>query len=434
MANIGLKKDLGLFSAILYGVAVILGAGIYVIIGEGTALAGNSIWLSFLIAALIAGFTGLSYCELSSMFPKEAADYVYTKKAFNSELISFIVSWILIMGLVVSAATVSLGFASYFSSLFNVPVLLIAWTLIIILSIVNYTGIKQSSRLNIVLAAVEILGLVIVIALGMTQFGKADLMSTPSGPISAQTLPGILSAAALIFFAYLGFENIVTVSEETKNSTKTIPRALIIALIICSILYVLVSIAAVNLADWKVLSQSKAPLAAAVSTLLGPVGVAFLSFAALASTATTVLILLIACSRFISGIARERTCFPNFLSWIHPQRGTPAIAIVLIMAFTVIAASLNDIGTVARITNIGVFIVFAFVNLSLIVLRFKHPHTNRPFKSPLNIGKLPVLALLGLLSSLYMISVTNVAEILYVVAVIAVGFLIYPILVRKKMY
>ena len=178
-----LKRAINLFEVIFFGVGVIIGAGVYTLIGRAAGVAGNSLWISFLIAALASIFTGLSYAELSTMYPKNAAEYVYVKKASNSSFLAFIIGWMIIITAVVSVATVSLGFAGYFSELV-VPYLIpnitseianmsstltipIGFALVAILSIVNYMGIKESSWMNILFTSIEIIGLVIVIILGM---------------------------------------------------------------------------------------------------------------------------------------------------------------------------------------------------------------------------------------------------------------------------
>src|SRR3989338_9452863 len=166
MKKYKLKKEIGLFEAILYGVGIILGAGIYALIGKGAGIAGNALWLSFLIGAVIATFTGFSYAELSSMYPKEAAEFVYTKHAFRRKILPFIVEWIMLFTVTISAATVALGFAGYWSFLFGGNIALIALMLIIAMSLINYFGIKESAKYNDISTIIETFGLVAIIALG----------------------------------------------------------------------------------------------------------------------------------------------------------------------------------------------------------------------------------------------------------------------------
>ena len=159
-----LKRELGLIDAVFYGIGMILGAGIYVLIALGAGLAGDMLWFPFLISAAIAFFTALSYAELSSMFHKDAAEYNYTRKAFKSETLSFAIGWILVAGMIIAAATVALGFGGYLYSLTGVQPQLAALVLVCLASLINYIGILGSSGFNIVATSIEILGLVMVIA------------------------------------------------------------------------------------------------------------------------------------------------------------------------------------------------------------------------------------------------------------------------------
>jgi Amino acid transporters len=190
-----LKRELGLLEVTLSGVGIILGAGIYVLIGEAAALAGNAIWISFALAAFIAIFTGLSYAELSSLFPFAGAEYEYTARIFNRRL-AFVVGILVILSGVIGASTVALGFAGYFHSFTGLPLLPSAAVLIILLSLLVAWGIGESTRVAIVFTLIEVGGLIGIIVIGLPHLGSVDYLETPSG------LPGILSAAALVFFAY----------------------------------------------------------------------------------------------------------------------------------------------------------------------------------------------------------------------------------------
>lgn len=163
----GLRRDIGLLEATFYGVGLILGAGVYALIGEAAGLAGNVLWFSFLLGAFISSFTGLSYVELSSMFPKEAAEYIYFKKATGRESLAFLIGWVEVFSEILAAATVALGFAGYFRSFFDLPTPFIAILLLIFLSVLNFCGIEESSRFNILFALVEVSGLVLIVILGI---------------------------------------------------------------------------------------------------------------------------------------------------------------------------------------------------------------------------------------------------------------------------
>jgi len=419
-----LKRELGLFEVTIYGVGIILGAGIYALIGKASGLAGNSLWLSFAIGALISSFTGLSYAELSTIFPKAAAEYVYVRRTFGSKFFAFLLGWLIIFTEIVAASTVALGFAGYFKNLFGISIIAVAIALILILSFINFLGIKESSRFNIIFTAIEVFGLILIIFLGLNFFGKVNYFETPHG------MEGLLSASALVFFAYIGFEDIVNVAEETKKPRRILPKALILAIVITTLLYVLTSISVVSIANWENLSQSEAPLAFAASQVLGENASTLLSFIALAATTNTVLITLIVATRMIYGMAREKA-LPKFLSSIHKKRRTPWIAALLIMILSLIFIFFGNIGMVANLTSLGAFITFASVNLSLIWLRYKKPKIKRGFRTPLNIGNFPLLAFLGLVSCLFMVLQFDLSLIIFGLVVIAAGGIAYKFLVKS---
>ena len=278
-----LKKELGLFEVTLAGIGVILGAGIYALIGIASGIAGNALWLSFVIGAVIAMLTGLSYAELSSMFRRDSGEFDYIESAFNRKMALFIGLVIIFAG-IVTAATVALGFAGYFSALFNTPVIYVAILLTLILSLLNYYSIKDSSWFNTIATFIETIGLLIIIVLGIKYIGKVDYFEMPNG------FNGVLQATALIFFAFLGFDNIIKLAEETKDPQKTIPKAVILSIIISSIIYILVAISAVSIVGWQTLSASKAPLADVAASSFGGIAFLVLAIIALFSTSNTILI------------------------------------------------------------------------------------------------------------------------------------------------
>jgi APA family basic amino acid/polyamine antiporter len=301
----------------------------------------------------------------------------------------------------------------------------IAMVLIALLSFINYMGIKQSARLNLIFTTFEISGLVFVIILAAKFFGTVNYLAMPHG------FEGVFQAAALIFFAFIGFEAVVKLSEETRNPTKIIPKALLLSILITTILYILVAISAISVLDWSVLAASKAPLADVAAAVLGSKAFIILAIIAMISTANTVLIDLIATSRTLYGIASEYKLLRPFML-IHPKTRTPWIAILFIMIAALLFSLIGDIGIVAEITNFTVFVTFGIINASLIWLRYKKPNVKRPFRSPLTIGKLPVLALIGVLYSIFLLLNLKTQAILGGVALFAVGYIVYLIIERYE--
>ena len=393
-----LRRELGLLEAVIYGVGLILGAGIYAILGEATGVTGESIVISFLLAALIALLTGLSYAELSSLFPKAEGDYIYVREAFDREVLADITAvGRLFMG-VISSAAVALAFSGYLSIFADVPSILIAVLLVVGMVAVNFLGIELSTKLNILFTGIEIAGLLIIIWLGSGSWGSAEVLHTPNGVF------GLVHASFLIFFAYLGFGSIVNLAEETEAATVTIPRAIVLSIGITTILYVLVGLSAVALVDWQVLGRSASPLAEVASVRWGPFGATLLGVIALFSTTNTVLIIQISTSRLLYGVSKsEYHVFPELFSRVHPTYRTPHYAVGLVGLVTIPFVFLGDIGVVAGLANLMLLLVFALVNAALLKLRYSRPHVERGFRAPLNVGKLSLTAVGGLLSSLALI-------------------------------
>jgi len=393
-----------------------VGAGIYALIG-----AGNALWLSFLIGAIVAVFTGFSYAELSSLFPKDAGEYIYTEHSLGKK-IAFITGYYVIIGAIISAAAVSIGFAGYLSNFISLNNIYIAIILIVFLSLINWLGIKESMILNIIFTVLAVLGLLIVVSFLPGHFGEIDYFEMPNG------IFGVFNAASLIFFAFIGFEAVVKLSEETKNPKKNIPLSLMLSLIITAVLYVLVAVASISVLGWEKLSVSKAPLADVASVAFGSNAFLILSIIALLSTSGTVLVILITTSRMLYGMGHEFKS--KLLSKVCERARTPYVAILIVMILSSSFVFLNDIRIVASITNFTVFSTFIIVNLAAIILRYKEPKIKRVFKIPLNIGRFPILSLLGILTCLFMLYNIDKIAILWSIALLLLGFVIYWIIER----
>lgn len=425
-----LHRHLGLFHTTMYGVGLILGAGIYALIGDAAGETGNSLWFSFILAAVAAVFTGLSYAELSSMYPKAAAEYIYIKNAFKSNFIAFIVGWLTLFVAIISAAAIALGFGGYFTALFGIPIVVAAILIIVGLSFLNFFGIRESSSLNIVFTLIEAAGLALVIWLGLVATGnvEVDYFEMPFG------LAGVFSAFTLVFFAYIGFENIANIAEEIKNPRWVLPRAIILSISITAIIYILVSVSAVRVLSWQELDASVAPLADVVKKALGQQWHLVILFIALFATTNTVLIMLVSGSRILYGIARDKS-LPAILGAIHQKRKTPWIAAIIIGMLSILFVFSGDIATVASISVFAIIMVFILVNLSLIWLRFKEPNVERTFKVPLNIRKFPVLPALGIITPILGIIQLDSYVLLMGFGVVVSGmifYLVYNRIIRKS--
>lgn len=395
MAKAKLRRELGLFQVTLAGIGIIVGAGIYALIGVAAGHAGNAVWISFLIAALVALCTGLSYAELSSMFRGDAAEYDYLKSAAGKKL-AFLVALSVIAGTIMASATVALGFAGYLSQLVNVPLIGAAIGIILFLAVINAVGIRQASWFNVLSTSASVFGLLVIVLLGLFYPGQAGYFHMPKGA------GGLLGAAALIFFAFIGFEAIVKLRDETKKPAKTIPQAVILSIIISSVLYVLVALASVKVLGWEALRASTAPLASVAEAVLGSKAFVLIAVIALLSTSNTILLTMVAASRQLYGMAKEHA-MPGALSYVGKKSETPTVAIVITALFAVVFALAGNIELIANLTNLFLFFTFAAVNLSVIVLRYKCADVPRGFTCPANLGKFSVIALLGLVTSAGMI-------------------------------
>ncbi|HOX35671.1 MAG TPA: APC family permease [Methanoregulaceae archaeon] len=394
-----LRRELNLFDVTVSGIGIILGAGVYVLIGQAAGLCGNAVWLAFAVSALMALVTGLSYAELSSMFPRAGAEYDYVRNAFDARL-AFVTGWLVFLSGVLAAATVALGFGGYFNVLTGVPVFASALVLLVLLTALLAYGIRETVRVAVVATLIEAAGLVIIIAIGLPHLGSVNYLELPQG------IPGLFAAAALIFFAYQGFESMVKFSEETKVPESTIPRALLLALTISTVLYILVALAAVSVLSWEQLAVSGAPFADIVAATLGPEWAALIAVIALFATANTVLMSMYASIRLLFGMAVSSSLSAG-LAYVHPGRRTPIAATVACGILTVALIFLGDIAFIANVTNFTLFVTFIMINAAVIALRYHSPGADRAFRVPGSLGRLPVLPVVGILLCVLLLGVQD---------------------------
>jgi APA family basic amino acid/polyamine antiporter len=414
-----LKRTLSLTQCTLMGVGVMLGAGIYTLVGQAAAMAGNAVWVSFLLASLVASCTGLSYAELSSFIPKAGGEYYYARRAFGN-LVAFLVSWLLVIGIGIASAAVALGFAGYLFALTGFDPIWSACLIVAASAGLLVYGIEQSAWVAGFCTALELIGLIIVMAVGIPNLGTIDYLEmTPAG------YSGVISAGALIFFAYIGFEEIVQLSEETRNPTRNIPRAVLLSIAITTVLYVLVAASAVSVMGWEKLGASESPIADVAAVALGQKAFWGMSIIALFSTGNTVLILIMSATRVLYGMA-EGGQMPKRLATIHQTRKSPYVATLAVAAVAVVMIiTLKNIAMVANLTNFTLLAAFVVINVAVVVLRYREPDTQRPFRVPGHIGRLPLIPLMGIASSLFMISYVGWTPTLIGSCVGVVGLLVY---------
>ena len=392
----GLKRSLGIFELTSTGVGLIIGAGIFVLIGIAAGMAGGAVWLSFVLAALAAALTGMSYAELSAMFPSAGASFEYARRAFGPKP-AFMVGWLMVFGNIVSASAVALGFSGYLSTFMLVALAPAAVALIAVSGVILVVGIKESVVLGVVFASIEVVALVIAVVVGARFIGDVNYLEMPRG------ISGVLQATTLVFFAYLGFEQIASLGEEAKNPSRSVPTAILLAVVVTTVLYVAVALVGVSALGWDALSRSAAPLADVVRQATGARVGAVVGVMALFATANTVLFLLLTSSRLMYGMAGAGS-LPKLMGVVHATRKTPWVATLVAVVVAVAFALLGDIEAVAQLSNFAILAAFLVVNAALIRLRYTRPDLARPFRTPWNIGRMPVVPLLGMGASLFMLA------------------------------
>ncbi|MGF1643327.1 MAG: APC family permease [Thiotrichales bacterium] len=421
-----LRRTLTTTAVVFSGVGVILGAGIYALIGEAAATAGNAVWLAFVFAALIAAFTGLSYAELASMFPRAGAEYEYTDQAFGRGL-AFVVGALVVLSAIVGAATVALGFAGYLHGYVALPRPALAAMLLVALALLIASGIRNSTAVIVILTVIQAAGLVGIIVIGLPYLGSVDYFEMPHG------LGGVIQAAALIFFAYQGFEDVVKLSEETVQPERAIPRGLILALITTTLLYVLVALAAVSVGGAALLAGADAPFAVIVERVAGARTGLIFTFIALVATASTVLVMLLAASRLIYGMARAGS-LPERLAWVSARTRTPTIALLLVTAAALLFLMVGTLRDVALLANFTLYVTFTIINAAVIGLRFRLPDRPRPFRIRGAVGRVPIVPVLGIATCVFFMWQIDRAAWMIGGGLIVLIFGIHGLMVTRRRY
>ena len=357
-----------------YGLGTILGAGIYVLIGEVTLRAGTLAPFAFGLSAIIASITAYSFARLSSMFPRSAGEAAYTLEAFQSKKLSAFVGLSVVLIGTVSAATMVRGFTGYLTSIASTPELSVILGAIIFITVLSIWGIRQSLLVAALITVIEIGGLLFVM---LVAFEPEQLSSFsfdfPESPVGS--IPIVFFAAFVSFYAYIGFEDIVSIAEETIDPTRVLPLAILFSLIISTMLYVVLSIVCTVFVPASIFESSEAPFAAIVEFHgFNPVIMVAISVIAIINGA---LIQQIKAARVLYGMASQKFFFSVFAT-IHPKTHTPVIATLFVGALILILAILLDLITLAIITSAITLVIFMVVQASLLKVSIK----SKPLTSP----------------------------------------------------
>jgi amino acid transporter len=396
MARGGARGTLGVVGLTFYGVGMIVGAGVYSVIGAAAGKAGGGLWLGFVAGAVVAALTALSYAELATMFPRAGAEYVYARFAFpRTRAVPFAIGAVLVLAAAGTAATVSIAFAGYLSAFVPWPPVVVALAWVAVLSAVNLAGIRVASGANVALTLAEVAGLVAFVAVGVSapSFGERLFEAEAAGT---------LAGAAILFFAYLGFEDVANLAEDARDPTRDMPRALFASVGVTAVLYVAVGLAAVALLPPERLAESPAPLATAArersATVADGLGVV-----ALFATTNTALIALVAGSRMARGMAKEGD-LPRLFGATRGRHDTPWTAAILVGALAMALVPLGGLAAVASLSSFAALLAFLTVNVAVVVLRYRRPSERRPFRVPLAVGRFPVLPGVAFLAALVLVA------------------------------
>jgi APA family basic amino acid/polyamine antiporter len=455
-----LKKNLSGLDLAVFGVGVIIGTGIFVLTGEvAKTTTGPAVAISFVIAGIVCGLAAVCYAEFASTVPVAGSAYTFSYATLG-ELLAWIIGWDLVLELALGAATVAVGWSGYLNQLLddmgmalptsiageeatvNIPAIVIALAMTAVLVL----GIKLSSRVTAVIVVIKVAIVLLVIVLGFfyTKAENYRPFVPPSegaaegeGGLHAPLIQllgftqgsfgwgGVIAGASIVFFAFIGFDIVATAAEETKNPKKDLPRGIIGSLVICTLLYVAVSLVVVGMQPYSELS-TEAPLAEAFSS----VGLSFvsslISVGALAGLTSVVMILMLGQSRVLFAMSRDHL-LPPALGVVHPKYGTPYRITIGTGVVVALLAGFIPLGTLAELVNIGTLFAFVLVSIAVIVLRRTRPDLPRSFKVPL----VPVLPIVAAVACLYLMLNLPADTWLRFAGWMVLGFIVYFLYGRR---
>ncbi|MCK9590441.1 MAG: amino acid permease [Methanoregula sp.] len=425
-----LNRSLGFWGATGIGIGAIIGTGIFVLIGVASGIAGPAVILSFIIAGFVALLSGLSAAELSSFIHEAGGSYIYTTKAFG-EFPGFVVGWMKSFDYIVGASAVSVGFAAYLTYFIGIPsatstLVIVATVWPLILMLLNLKGIKEASGTNNLLVALKILALLIFIIVGASALLTSGNYSNYH-PFFPQGFSGVMSGAAIIFFAFIGFNTIAVMAEEVKDPEKNVPRAILFAFAVCTLIYIGVSIVAVGIVNWQILGTSSAPLEFALKTVTDNIFILqFVAISALFATTSVIMASIMGGSRALFAMARQGV-LPKVLSRISRQN-VPVFTILLcgFVISGIVLVTGGNLDWLASLFNFGTLLTFFFINLSLIKLRKTMPDVKRSFKVPLY----PYTPFFAMISCIILAFYLNANAVITACFFLAVGIVVYY--VNKK--
>lgn len=432
-----LNRSLTAFDLTLLGIGAIIGAGVFVLTGIAAATkAGPAVTISYVIAGLASMFAALAYAELASSIGGAGSAYSYAYAGFG-EFIAWIIGWDLLLEYAMSVSTVAIGWSGYVNNLLeamhiHLPTQLIknpfeggiinllAMLIVVILSFLLCIGVKQSARFNAVIVFIKLITIIIFIAVASRHINFSHWH--PFFPFGWK---GVMQGAALVFFAYIGFDALSTAVEESTHPQRDIPIGIILSLVICVSIYIIVSALLTSIVPYKTLNVSS-PVADALLRLGYPVISGIIAAGAIAGLTTVMLVMYYGLTRVSLAIARDGL-LPKRIAIIHQRTHTPIFIILLSGFIMAIITGFAPIHRAAELVNIGTLAAFTLVCFGVIVLRFTHPDLPRPFKLPLN----PLIPLLGMIFCIYLMTELPVLTWVRFITWMGIGLIVYFIYSQK---
>jgi APA family basic amino acid/polyamine antiporter len=434
-----LRRAVGALDLTALGLGAIIGTGIFVVIGEAIGDAGPAIILSFVLAGITCAFSALCFAELASTIPVAGSAYTYSY-ATMGELVAWIIGWDLILEYAVSVAGVSVGWGQYFNDLLdslfgialpesiagppgeggtvNVPAVFI----VLAVTAVLCYGIRESARANSVMVVLKLAVLALFIVLGVTAFEGDNLR-----PFTPEGTGGIVTAASVIFFAYIGFDAVSTSGEETRNPSRDLPIAIVGSLAIATVLYILVATVAVGALPFDQLSGAEAPLATAIDEGAGfGWASSIISFGALVAITSVVLTILYGQTRIMFAMARDGLV-PRRIAYVHPKTRTPVYITAAFGILIALIAAFVPLAEIVKLVNIGTLFAFVLVNIGVIILRRTRPDLQRGFRVPF----VPVFPIIGAALCVYLMLDLDRDTWIRFLVWLAIGLAIYFVYGRR---
>jgi APA family basic amino acid/polyamine antiporter len=428
-----LKRCLSAFDLTLLGIGAIIGAGIFVLTGIAAATKGGpAIILSYGLAGIACSFAALSYAELSASIRGSGSAYNYAYAGLG-EIVAWIIGWDLILEYGIGACAVAIGWSGYLNDallsfgitipmqllkpyaeggFINLPAVLIIFTLCAVL----IAGVKQSARFNMLIVFIKLAAIALFIAVASREVQPQNW--TPFMPFGWS---GVIEGAALVFFAFIGFDAVSTAGEEAKNPQKDLSLGIIGSLGICTIIYIVVAGLLTAIASYTTLN-TQSPVAEAILNLGYKITADMIAIGAIAGLTTTILIFIYAITRVLYSMSKDGL-LPSFFSRVHPKTQTPVQVIIISGILMSLVAGFFSMKEVAELVNIGTLAAFVIVCLSVIILRITKPDLPRPFKTPFN----PLIPVLGVLSCGYlMISLPWITWLRFIVWTV-IGLVLYGV-------